>query len=132
MHISGRYDVFNDFQSDVIHVENKENNSFFVTHFHIVFRPYPLTPFDKHPKFCVKWKVLQSYIILEESSFGSNFRRVRVAIILNLFWVIFHGILPEVLSNLYKSFTSDATKLSPKKTNFWLKELFGLHSYEDI
>ena len=46
--------------------------------------------------------------VLRGSSFGSNFRQVSVAIVLNLFWVIFHGMLPQMLSNLYKSFTSDA------------------------
>ena len=54
------------------------------------------------------------YTTLEDSSFGSNFREVSVAIILNLFWVVFHGILRQMLSNLYASFTSDAIKLSQK------------------
>ena len=67
---------------------------------------------------------------LEDSSFGSNFREVSVAIILNLFWVVFHGILPQMSSNLYKSLTSNAIKLS-QKMNLWLSELFGLHSHED-
>ena len=31
------------------------------------------------------------------------------------FWVVFHGILPQMLSNLYKRFTSDAIKLGKKK-----------------
>ena len=54
MHISVRHDTFYNFSSGVISVENKENNPFFVTHFHNVFRPRPLTPFDFHPKFCAK------------------------------------------------------------------------------
>ena len=46
------------------------------------------------------------------------------------FWVVFHGILPQMLSNLYKRFTSDAIKLGKKKKmNFWLKGLFGLPSH---
>ena len=45
------------------------------------------------------------------------------------FWVVFHGILPQMLSNLYKRFTSDAIKLGKKKMNFWLKGLFGLPSH---
>ena len=49
---------------------------------------------------------------LEDSNFGSKFREASVAIILNLFWVVFHGILPQMLSNLY--FTSGAIKLSQK------------------
>ena len=51
---------------------------------------------------------------LEDSGFGSNFREVSVAIILNLFWVVFHGILPQISSKLHKRFTSDAIKLSQK------------------
>ena len=31
------------------------------------------------------------------------------------FWVVFHGILPQMLSNLYKRFTSDAIKLGKKQ-----------------
>ena len=56
---------------------------------------------------------------LEDSSFGSNFREVSVAIILNLLWVVFHGILPQMSSNLYKGLTSNVIKLS-QKMNFWL------------
>ena len=33
---------------------------------------------------------------LEDSSFGSNFRVVSVAIILNLLWVVFYGILSQM------------------------------------
>ena len=66
------------------------------------------------PKFCAKWKASQSYITLEDSNFGSNFMEVSVAIIFNLIWGVFHGVLPQMSSNLYKSFTSDAIKLSPK------------------
>ena len=51
---------------------------------------------------------------LEDSNFGSNFREVIVVIILNIFWVVFHRILPQMLSNLYKSFASDAIKLAKK------------------
>ena len=43
-----------------------------------------------------------------------TFREVSVAIILNLFWVDVRGILPQILSNLHKSFTSDAIKSSQK------------------
>ena len=35
-------------------------------------------------------------------------------------WVVSHGILLQIWSNLYKSFTSDAIKLSPKKKNDFL------------
>ena len=31
------------------------------------------------------------------------------------FWAVFHSILPQMLSNLYKRFTSDAIKLGKKK-----------------
>ena len=49
---------------------------------------------------------------LEDSSFGSNFREVSVAIILNLLWVVFYGILSQMSPNLCKSITSNAIKLS--------------------
>ena len=32
---------------------------------------------------------------LEDSSFGCNFREVSVANILDLLWVVFHGIFPK-------------------------------------
>ena len=54
-------------------------------------------------------------VITLEDSFGSNFTEVRVAIILNLFWIFFHGILLQMLSNLYKSFSSDVIKSGQKK-----------------
>ena len=54
------------------------------------------------------------YITLKGSSCGSNFREVSEGIILDLCWVVFYGILPQMLPNLYKSFTSDAIKLSQK------------------
>ena len=130
MHISVRHDIFYNFSSGVINVKNKEKNPAFVAHFHKVFRPHPLMPFDLPPRFCAKWKALQCYITLKDSSFGSTFREVSVAIILNLLWVIFNGTLPQMLSNLYKSLTSNAIKLS-QKMNLWLSELFGLHSHED-
>ena len=115
MHIIVRHDIFYNFSSGVVSVKNKEKKSFFVAHFHKVFRPRPLSPFDSRPRFCAKWKVLWSCITLEDSIFGSNFREVTIAIILNLFWVVFHGILLQMSSNLYKSFTSDAIKLNQKK-----------------
>ena len=61
----------------------------------------------------------ESYITLEDSSFGLNFREVSKAIILNLFWVGFHGIAHRILCSLYKSFTSDVIKLSQKK---WISD----------
>ena len=84
MHISVRHDIFYNFSSGVINFKNIDT-----------FLVHPLTPFDLHLTFCTKWKVLQSYINLEDSGFGSNFREVIVAIIFNLFWVVFHGILPK-------------------------------------
>ena len=54
------------------------------------------------------------YITLKGSNCGSNFREVSEGIILDLFWVVFYGILPQMLPNLYRSFTSDAIKLSQK------------------
>ena len=119
MHTSVRHDVFYNFSSRVTNVENKDKKPFFIVHFHKVLRPRPLTPFDLRLTFCSKWKVLQSYITLEDSSFGSNFREVLVAYIVNLFWVVFYGILHQMSPNLYKSFTSDATKLSQKK---WISD----------
>ena len=76
----------------------EKKKKFFVAHFHKFFRPRPLTPFDSRPKFCANMNDLQT---LEDSSFGSNFGEFSVAIILNLFWVVFRGILPQMLSNLY-------------------------------
>ena len=111
MHIIVRHDLFYIFLSGVINVENKEK-SVFAAHFHKVFRSRLLAHFDLRREFCAKLKALQSDISLEDSSFGSNFRE---AIILNLCWVVFHGILPQIASNLYKNFTNDAIKLSKKK-----------------
>ena len=39
----------------------KEKNTF-VAHFHKVFRPRPLTPFELRPKFWAKWKTSSIYI----------------------------------------------------------------------
>ena len=86
----------------------------YIIHFRKVFRSRPLTPFDLRPTFCAKWKTLKMYIILEDSSFRPCFREVRVAMILNLFWVVFHGILLQMPSNLYKSLISNAIILSQK------------------
>ena len=58
MHISVRHNIFYNFSYGVINVENKKKNSFFVVHFHKVFRPRPLMHFDLRPKFCAKWKTL--------------------------------------------------------------------------
>ena len=58
-------------------------------------------------------------IVLLDSSSGSNFEEVSVAIILYLLLVVFHGILPQMSSNLYKSFIRNAIKLR-QKMNFWL------------
>ena len=121
MHITVTHDIFYNFSSGVINVENKGKKQFFVAHFHKVLRPCPLAFFDLRVKFCTKWKVLQSYRTLEDSSFGYNFREVIVAIILNLFWVVFHGKLPQMSSNLYKSFTGDATKLIEKNESLALR-----------
>ena len=55
---------------------------------------------------------------LEDSSFSFDFREVSLAIILNLFWVVFHGILSQMSTNLYRNFTSDVIKLSQKKNDF--------------
>ena len=55
MHISVRHDIFYNLSNGVINVENKEKKPrFFVAHFHKVFRPCPLRPFDLRPKFCTK------------------------------------------------------------------------------
>ena len=51
MHIN---DIFYNFSSGVISVENKEKNPFFVAQFHKFFWSRPLTPFDSRPKFCTK------------------------------------------------------------------------------
>ena len=95
IHISVRHDIFYNFSSGVKNIENKKK-SFFVVHFHKLFRQRPLMPFDS-------------------CSFSSNVTELSVAIILNLFWVVFHGILTQVSSDIYEGFTSDAIKLSPKK-----------------
>ena len=65
MYISERHGIFYNFSSSAINVKNKDKEPFFIAHFHKVFRPRPLTPFDLHFKFCTKWKALSSYIILE-------------------------------------------------------------------
>ena len=44
-----------------------------------------------------------------------NFEDVSISTILNLFGVIFYGIILQMTSNLYKSFISDEIKLSLKK-----------------
>ena len=72
------------------------------------------------PSFEPNERPYRPYIPLEDSSLGSNSREVSAAIILKLFWVVFHGILPQMLSNLYKNFTSDAIKLSKKSQNEFL------------
>ena len=91
----------------------KKKKTSFVANILKIFRPLPLTPFDLRPKFCIKWKALQSYITLGDRSFGSNFREVSLAIICNLFCVIFHGI-QSIQKLLYKSLSSDAITLSQK------------------
>ena len=40
------------------------------------------------------------------------------------FWAVFHSILPQMLSNLYKRFTSDAMKLGKKKNEFLAQRTF--------
>ena len=53
--LSVRHDIYYNFPSGIINVENKGNDSpFFVTRFCEVFRSYPPTPFDNRPKFCTK------------------------------------------------------------------------------
>ena len=54
MHISVRHGIFYNFSSDAINDENKDKKPVFLAHFHKVFRPRPLTPFDLHLKFCAK------------------------------------------------------------------------------
>ena len=44
-----------------------------------------------------------------------NFEDVSISTILNLFGVVFYGIILQMTSNLYKSFISDEIKLSLKK-----------------
>ena len=46
MHISLRHNIFYNFSSGVINVENKDKKPFFAAHFHKVLMPHPLTPFD--------------------------------------------------------------------------------------
>ena len=128
MHICVRHDTIYDFSSGLINVGYKEKKPLFVAHFHEVFGSRPLTPYDFRPKFCAKWKTWYIYVTLKDNSFGSNFRVASAAITLNLFWLVFDGIHPPNV--VQKTFTSDAIKLSQKK-NFWLYELFGLHSHED-
>ena len=132
MHISVRHDIFYNFSSGVKNVENKEKKPFFVGHFHKFLRLHPLTPFDSRPKFCAKWKALQTLPNSWRCSLGSNFREVSVAIILNLFWVVFHGILPHMLSNLYKSFTSDANKVSQENEFLALRAFWFTLSWRYI
>ena len=46
MHISVRHDIFYYFASGVLNIKNEEKKIAFVAHFHKVFRPRLLTPFD--------------------------------------------------------------------------------------
>ena len=46
MHISVRHDIFYYFASGVLNIKNEEKKIDFVAHFHKVFRPRLLTPFD--------------------------------------------------------------------------------------
>ena len=53
----------------------------------------------------------------EGSSFWFSYQRpskFSVAVVLNAFCVVFHGIFPQIWFSLQKSFTSDAMKLSQK------------------
>ena len=84
------------------------------------------------PSFAPSKRRYRPYTTLEDSSFGSNFREVSVAIILNLFWVIFNGILPHMLSNLYKSFTSDANKVSQENEFLALRAFWFTLSWRYI
>ena len=52
MLISVGHDIFYNFSSGVINAKHKGKNPFFVAHFHKVFRPRPLIPFDVCPTFC--------------------------------------------------------------------------------
>ena len=111
MHNSIRHDTFYNFSSGVINVKNKEKKICSP-----ISQGYQATLSDAHrftPQ--VLRQMEESYITLEDSSFGLNFREVSEAIILNLFWVGFHGIAHRILCSLYKSFTSDVIKLSQKK-----------------
>ena len=71
---------------------------------------------------------MKSYITLEDNSFGSNVKEVSVAIILKLLWVVFHGILPQMSSNLYKSFTSNAIKLISGSKSFSVYTLMKIYN----
>ena len=71
---------------------------------------------------------MKSYITLEDNTFGSNVIEVSVAIILKLLWVVFHGILPQMSSNLYKSFTSNAIKLISGSKSFSVYTLMKIHN----
>ena len=123
MDISVRHDIFYNFSSGVINVKNKEKNLFFLLPifirflFHALWRPSIYAPsFVPNERPCRdhnSWR----------HSFGSNFTEVRVAIILNLFWIFFHGILLQILSNLYKSFSSDVIK-SGQKNDFLILRTF--------
>ena len=78
MHISTRY---------ILHFLKRPNKcrkfklkkNIFVAHFYKVSRPRPLTPFDFRPEFCAKWKA-----------------SVNVAIISNLFCLVFHETLAQI------------------------------------
>ena len=50
----------------------------------------------------------------EDSSLGSHLRDLQfsVAIILDLFWVVFYEILTQMCSSLYKNFTIDAMQVN--------------------
>ena len=68
MHISVRHDIFCNFSSCVINVENKDKKPFFVSHFHKVLRPRPLTPFVYASSFAPN----EMPETLKGRSFGSN------------------------------------------------------------
>ena len=46
MYLSVTHCTFYSFSRGVINVENKDKKSYFVAHFHKVFRPHSLTPFN--------------------------------------------------------------------------------------
>ena len=117
MHINVRHDIFYNFSSGVINVENKEKTHFLQPIFVRCLVPHPLMPFDSSPKFCTKLNTSQSCITLKDSSFGSNFRELSIATILNLFWVDFHGILLK-MSSIYTNASPVMQLNSAKKLNF--------------
>ena len=91
-----------------------KKKSVVVTHFHKTFTPHSLTPFNVYSKFSIKSKASKSYIT--QVSFLKTAAVVLIletfkcclAIILELFWVVFHEILLQMWLNLYKNFISDA------------------------